>query len=167
MSSWKYDGDFIFAFDNIEDKYMIIDKLRILNIFLPAKRKKFYVFCGFDRENQYGNDFFEQDIEELFERISILKRYKSLPYIMRHENYIKSPYNWLYIQLSAWCNQPSLFKTFDFETFVKCKAMGGKYSKYKRDIDGYLADGNKKNKTWSEFEKFKTTHKDLFEKYFN
>lgn len=93
MSSWKYDGDFIFAFDNIEDKYMIIDKLRILNKFLPAKRKKFYVLCGFDRKNQYGNDFFEQDIEELFERISILKRYKSLPYIMRHENYIKSPYS--------------------------------------------------------------------------
>lgn len=167
MSSWKYDGDFIFAFDNIEDKYMIIDKLRILNGFLPAKRKKFYVFCGFDRENQYGNDFFEQDIEELFERISILKRYKALPYIMRHENYIKSPYSWLYVQLSAWCNQPSLFKTFDFETFVKCKAMGNKYSKYKRDIDGYLTDGNKKNKTWLEFEKFKITHKDLIEKYFN
>lgn len=45
--------------------------------------------------------------------------------------------------------------------------MGNKYSKYKRDIDGYLAYGNKKNKTWLEFEKFKATHKDLFKKYFN
>lgn len=167
MSNWKYDGDFIFAFDNIEDKHIIIDKLKILNEFLPTKRKKFYVFCGFDRDSQYEYGFFERDIEQLLERINILRRYKSLPYIMRHENYIKSPYKWLYIQLAAWTNQPSIFKTFDFITFVKCKAMGSSYSKYKRDIGRYLQDGGKKNKTWIALEEFCRTHKELCEKYFN
>lgn len=85
---------------------------------------------------------------------------------MRHENYINSPYKWLYIQLAAWTNQPSLFNTFDFITFVKCKAMGNDYSKYKRDIERYLQDGGKKNDTWIALEKFCETHQELCNKYF-
>ena len=40
-------------------------------------------------------------------------------------------------------------------------------SKYKRDIEGYLQDGGKKNKTWIALEEFCRTHKELCEKYFN
>ena len=124
------------------------------------------MFCGFDREGKYDEYFWERDIEELLERIYILKRKDALPYVMRHENYIKSPYKWLYIQLASWANQPSLFKTFDFITFVKCKAMGNAYSRYKRDIDCYLQDGGKKNATWIALEEFCRTHKELCKKYF-
>lgn len=165
MTKWKYDGDFIFAFDSIQDKDRIIEKLDILNQYMSKRRKKFYVFCGFDRNNKYDNDFYERDIEELLERIYILKNKGALPYVMRHENYIRSPYKQLYIQLAAWTNQPSIFKTFDFITFVKCKAMGTKYSKYKRNIDKYLQDGGKKNTNWLLIEEFCKTHKNLFEKY--
>lgn len=167
MAKWKYDGDFIFAFDNIKDKDKIVEKLDILNNYIGKRRKKFYVFCGFDRDAKYDNEFWERDIEELLERIYILKSKNALPYVMRHENYTNSPYKWIYIQLAAWANQPLLFKTFDFITFVKCKAMGTSYSKYKRDIEGYLQDGGKKNETWIALEEFCRTHKELCEKYFN
>lgn len=45
--------------------------------------------------------------------------------------------------------------------------MGTSYSKYKRDIEGYLQDGGKKNETWIALEEFCRTHKELCEKYFN
>lgn len=50
MMSWKYDGDFIFAFDNIEDKEVIEKKLTRLYDLYPENKKnlKFYVFCGFN-----------------------------------------------------------------------------------------------------------------------
>ena len=166
MASWKYDGDFIFAFDNIKDKDEIVKKLGILNESIGKRHKKFYVFCGFDRDGKYDSNFWERDIEEVLERIYILKDKKCFPYVMRHENYINSPYKWLYIQLAAWTNQPSLFNTFDFITFVKCKAMGNDYSKYKRDIERYLQDGGKKNDTWIALEKFCETHQELCNKYF-
>jgi len=167
MASWKYDGDFIFAFDNIKDKDEIVKKLGILNESIGKRHnKKFYVFCGFDRDGKYDSNFWERDIEEVLERIYILKDKKCFSYVMRHENYINSPYKWLYIQLAAWTNQPSLFNTFDFITFVKCRAMGNDYSKYKRDIERYLQDGGKKNATWIALEKFCETHQELCNKYF-
>lgn len=49
MEKWKYDGDFIFAFDNIADKQTIINKLDMLYQVSPnwKKQMKFYCFCGF------------------------------------------------------------------------------------------------------------------------
>lgn len=167
MATWMYDGDYIFAFDNIQDKDIITKNIDILNQYLGSnKRKKFYVFCGYDRNDKYNSDFYERDIEEMLERVLILRKKRCLPYVMRHENYLKSPYKWLYIGISSWCNQPSMFKTFDFETFFKCKQMGTKYSKYKRDIDRYLQDGGRKNENWRSFDKFVETHKGIYNKYF-
>ena len=49
--SWKYDGDYIFAFDDIADMELIESKLRRLYELYPEfrKRLKFYVLCGYDR----------------------------------------------------------------------------------------------------------------------
>ena len=148
MQKWKYDGDFIFAFDNIEDKNIIIDKMEMLYLIVPdwKKQMKFYCFCGFDRQGKYDYDFWVKDIKELFDRFFILAKYSAHPYVMRHENYKKSPFFHLYDAIAAYANQPSIYATFDFETFCKCRGMKPEgYKKYKRDVEGYLKEYKKKN----------------------
>lgn len=50
MMNWKYDGDYIFAFDNIEDKKTIEKKLARIRELHPENKRnlKFYVFCGYN-----------------------------------------------------------------------------------------------------------------------
>lgn len=105
----KYDGDYIFAFDNIEDKELIKKKLQLIRKYSKAECK-FYCFCGFDRNGVYDEAFWKQDLYDVFERINILMEYNCIPYIMRHENWVNSPYKGTYINLVDWCNIPSLYK---------------------------------------------------------
>ena len=115
----NYYGDYIFAFDNIEDKNIIIEKLKIWNNHRKTKgdNTKFYVLCGYDRENKYDYNFWIKDIEDTFERIKILNDNGCLPYIMRYKESENSPYRGTYINLSAWCNQPSLFRKMTYREF--------------------------------------------------
>jgi hypothetical protein len=77
------------------------------------------VFCVFNHNSSnYNDDFWVQDILDLFERIKILSQYGCLPYIMRHENYHKSPFRGMYINLARWCNQPQMFKKKSYREFV-------------------------------------------------
>lgn len=122
----KYHGDFIFAFDHIQDKEIITEKLDIWRRHCK-KETKLYVLCGFDaRSNdpKYGINLdipVEKkdliDIKNTFERIHILMKYGCLPYIMRYISYKESPYHGIYTQLARWCNQPSHFKRMSFEEF--------------------------------------------------
>ena len=167
MSTWNYDGDFIFAFDNIADKNIIINKLEMLYNINPhwKKQMKFYCFCGFDRESKYNELFWFKDIKELFERIFILSKYSCLPYIMRHENYKQSPYWHIYDCIAAWCNQPSMFKTFTFSDFCKCRGMKPEgYKKYKRNFEEYLAEYKIKYSSWKYFEEFMKDTNNIFNK---
>ena len=117
----NYIGDYIFAFDNIEDKELIESKLKIWNQCRKTKGSttKFYVFCGFDRNDNYNEEFWKQDIIDTFERVKILMTYGCLPYIMRHKNYENSPYRGTYINLSRWCNQPSFYKKKSYREFCQ------------------------------------------------
>lgn len=169
MQKWKYDGDFIFAFDNIEDKNIIIDKMEMLYLTVPdwKKQMKFYCFCGFDRQGKYDYDFWVKDIKELFDRFFILAKYSAHPYVMRHENYKKSPFFHLYDAIAAYANQPSIYATFDFETFCKCRGMKPEgYKKYKRDVEGYLKEYKKKNAPWSYLEDFVENNQNLYNQIF-
>ena len=58
----KYDGDFIFAFDNISDKDIIEKKAKLIRKYYKSKghNVKFYVLCGFDRQNKYDLDFWSK-----------------------------------------------------------------------------------------------------------
>lgn len=114
----KYDGDYIFAFDNVEDAELIERKLKLIREY-TNKVPKFYTFCGFDRNDTWDKNFWKQDLWDVWKRIEILMNYQCLPYIMRHENYIKSPYRGTYINLAAWCNQPSVFKKKSYREFVE------------------------------------------------
>lgn len=169
MQKWKYDGDFIFAFDNIEDKNVIVNKMEMLYQEIPnwKKQMKFYCFCGFDRQGKYDYDFWVKDIKELFDRFFILAKYSAHPYVMRHENYKNSPFYHLYDAIAAYANQPSIYSTFDFDTFCKCRGMKPEgYKKYKRDIDGYLAEYGKKNAPWTYLEYFIKNNKEVYDTIF-
>lgn len=119
ISHSKYKGDFIFAFDNIDEKADIINKIKLWKEYYKAKgNTKLYVFCGFDRNGKYDLNFWKQDMIDIFERIKILMTYGCIPYIMRHENYKNSPFAGMYITLARWCNQPSFFKKESLKEYV-------------------------------------------------
>jgi len=113
----KYDGDYIFAFDNVAD-YKIIEKKLIMLRKYTNKVPKFYTFCGFDRSDKWDLDFWRQDLWDLFKRIALLMKYQCLPYIMRFNRYEESPYRGMYILLANWCNSPSFFKKKSLRQFV-------------------------------------------------
>lgn len=109
LFSSKYDGDYIFAFDNIADYELIKRKLKLIREYTDVI-PKFYVFCGFDRNDKWDYKFWVQDIFDLMKRIQLLQQYHCIPYIMRFNQYIQSPYQGVYKVIAAWCNQPSFFK---------------------------------------------------------
>lgn len=111
----KWIGDYIFAFDNIKDAKIIEDKMRLIRKY-TSRKIKFYTFCGFNHvdESDFSEDFWVQDIIDLFERIKILMKYGCYPYVMRHANYERSPYRGVYINIAQWCNQPNLFAKFSY-----------------------------------------------------
>lgn len=114
----KYDGDYIFAFDNVEDYDLIERKLQLLRKYTD-KIPKFYTFCGFDRADKWDDEFWKQDLWDIFKRIELLMEYHCLPYIMRFARYEESPYRGTYINLAAWCNQPNAFKKKSYREFVE------------------------------------------------
>ena len=170
MSTWKYDGEFIFAFDNIADEELIVSKLKLIRETVPDLKRelKFYVFCGFDRQGNYDNDFWHDDIYNLFKRIDILSQFGAKPYVMRFENVYKTELSSFYAAVAAWCNQPSIFNTFTFRLFCQCRGMRKNgYSIYKRDIDGYLKDIGKKGSEWRSMEMVELLFPDIAQKYFD
>jgi len=113
LSKSKYHGDFIFAFDNWKDKDLIEKALKIWKHHNSKKTTKFYLFCGFmlSKDNL---DKFYKDIWELFQRIRVLMSYECIGYVMRHDDYHKSPLPNIYVQIARWCNQPQFYKKQSF-----------------------------------------------------
>ena len=105
----RYDGDFIFAFDNVVDAELIEQKIRLVRRYSNAVLK-FYCFTGFDRGDRWDAAFWERDVCDLFSRIEILMRNGCIPYVMRYARYRESPYRGLIISITRWCNQPAMFK---------------------------------------------------------
>lgn len=144
ISKCKYKGDFIFAFDNILEKDLIINKIKLWKKHYTKKgNTKLYVFCGFDRNNKYDKQFWDQDIIDTFERIKILMTYGCIPYIMRHQNYLNSPHKGIYITLARWCNQPSFFKKESLKEYVYITDGIGRENKdyaAKRYIEQYAKE---------------------------
>lgn len=130
----KYDGEYIFAFDNVADYEIIEKKLKLIRKYTD-KIPKFYVFCGFDRSDNWS-DFWYQDIVDIFKRIDLLMRYRCLPYIMRFNRYTESPFRGIYVTLARWCNQPSMFKKKSFEEFCAIRSDSQKY------LDDFLSKTN-------------------------
>lgn len=111
LNDCNYYGDYIFAFDHVEDAPLMEKKLLLWRQYCD-KPTKLYVLAGFD-----GID--DKEVVSVFERIRILLKYGCLPYIMRHENYEKSPYRELFIQVARWCNQPRFLKKISFRQYCE------------------------------------------------
>ena len=107
----RYCGDFIFAFDHIEDRDLIEKRLALWRSYTD-RGTRLYVLCAFDSQD-------ERDIENTFERIKILMRFGCLPYIMRYESYKASRWRSLYVNIARWCNQPQFFKKKSFRQFCE------------------------------------------------
>lgn len=119
LANSRYDGDYIFAFDNITDKNIIIDKAKLLRKYVKKEQKiKFYVLCAFDRDNLYNEQFWISDIRNTFDRVFILAKFGFKPYIMRYIAYKNSKYYGTYVNLATWCNQPSIFWKLSYKNFV-------------------------------------------------
>lgn len=111
----KYDGDYTFAFDKIEDYNLIHKKLQMIRRHTDKTSIKFYVLVGYESTDV-------NDIKNAFKRIELLMEYHCLPYIMRFQNKNEIPWKdseWrgMYITLARWCNQPSFFKKKSFREF--------------------------------------------------
>lgn len=146
LTNTRYHGDFIFAFDHIEERDIIEKNLKIWQKY-SQKIAKLYVLCGYDSQD-------EVDIANTFERIKILMKYHCLPYIMRHEYYEKSKYRGVYVTLARWCNQPNFLKKKSFRQY--CEA-NQEYHKNPKTLCSAL-------RTMREFE---SDHPDIAEKYFD
>lgn len=128
-SNWV--GDYIFAFDNIKDKDIIENKLKLIRKYTNVV-PKFYLFCGYNHDipDHYTDEFWKHDIEDMFKRIEILMKYKCLPYIMRYKDYEVSPYRGTYVNISRWCNQPSFFKKKSYREFCIANGLNSACYKY-------------------------------------
>lgn len=147
-SNWI--GDYIFAFDNIKDRRIVCRKLSLIRQH-TNKIPKFYCFCGYnhDAPDTYDDEFWITDVRDLFERVSILMRYKSLPYIMRYKDYKLSPYRGMYVTIARWCNQPSYFKKLSFREFCQRTAECGSNSSMRYALE------------------FEAKHPEIAERYFD
>lgn len=129
---------------------------------------KFYIFCGFDRNNIYDEKFWINDIISIFERCKILAKYSALPYIMRFEKAYESNYKGLYSTIASWCNQASFFKKMTFKQFAIGRGMSNElYKIYKERPLNYINDGNKKGSCWRYMEEFETIYPKIAEQYFD
>lgn len=112
----RYDGAYIFAFDDWKDAPLIEEKLKLIRS-VTKKAIKFYVLCGFDRRGKYDEEFWRRDLQETFLRIELLIKYDALPFVMKHQNYRRSPYSKIYTQIARWCNQVNIFWKMSFGEF--------------------------------------------------
>lgn len=134
LFSSRYDGDYIFAFDNVADAPLIEEKLKLIRRHTGVV-PKFYCFCGFDRGDRWDGDFWRQDIFDLFTRIELLMKYRCLPYVMRFARYIESPYRGVYISVARWCNQPSFFKKKSLREFAGANGKNSACYRYLSDFE--------------------------------
>lgn len=154
LASWKYDGELIFAFDNIEDREIIEEKLRLIHNCAPeiTRELRFYVFCGFDRNGAYDEVFWKNDIHDLFERIRILSKHKALAYVMRYESVYDTKYAPFYACVASWCNQPGMFRHKTFREFAILRGQ-------RKTID--------KGACWRAMEMVEEMYPDISHEYFD
>lgn len=109
ISKINYYGEYFFAFDNIKDEKLITEKLLLFQKYITGTWKsKFFLYCHPDMDIQ----------TDILHRIKWCKTHEVLPYLMRDESCWGSKYKNFFIDLAAWCNQPSFFKKLTFEQFI-------------------------------------------------
>ncbi len=108
LSQLNYIGEYIFAFDNIKYKNMLEIKLKVIKKYITKDwRIKFFIYCNT-----------KMPISDSIKRIEWCRKNKCLPYLMRDKNCWDSVNRDFYIDLSAYTNQPGLFKNMTFTDYI-------------------------------------------------
>lgn len=107
----NYMGEYIFAFDNWSMRDVVERKLRLLE-WTGDWKKKFYVYvCP------------EMPIADTVRRIMFLKNNRCLPYLMRDVSCWATGLAEFWVDLAAYCNQPSMFKKMSFSSFLDIREI--------------------------------------------
>jgi hypothetical protein len=118
LSEMNYMGEYIFAFDNINLEEIVGKKLNIIKKYITKDwRIKLFVYCHPDLN--IPND--------VYHRILWCRDHKVLPYVMRHQDCWSSANAMTYNDFAAWCNQPGIFKTHDYEGFCRKRRTSRPY----------------------------------------
>lgn len=119
-----------FAFDDISSKKTVINALDMLKKEgLKDWKSRWYVYVG------------EKDtFETVYERLSLLRKYKQAVYVMRDEKVYNKPE---FIALASWGNTMGAFKMSDFKDIVEKSIRMKPYKKY---VDKYLLNSERINK---------------------
>lgn len=135
LNEMKYHGDWMFAFDNIKDKDLIENKLKIWKKYCK-KQTRLYVLVAYDSQDI-------DDVINTFERIKILMKYGCIPYIMRYKDYENSKMRGIYVTLARWCNQVSFYKKNSFRQYctdVSSNGVGSSAYRYMREFEKLYPD---------------------------
>ena len=109
LSECNYMGEYFFAFDDVRNEKIISEKITLFKKYVQKDWKiKLFIYCHPDMNIQ----------NDVLYRIKWCKDRKILPYFMRDISCWDSDNRDLYIDLAAYCNQPSLFKKLTFEEFI-------------------------------------------------
>jgi len=121
----KYDGELFFAFDNLSDAERIERKLSMFREY-SNKKIRMYLLCGYDHNGKYNKDFWLADIESIFKRLEIIRKYQVMPYLMRYERYLDSPFAGLYKNIATYCNFAGIFMAISFSQFCENERQNSK-----------------------------------------
>ncbi len=136
----RYDGDYIFAFDDYHDTKIVYDKLKLIRKHYKVRHKvKFYVLCAYDRSGKYDDAFWRWDLNTTCRRINLLRQFDCLAYLMRFEKYRESPYKQIYNNLAAYTNQPQFWDAMVFSEFAEARSKN--VNDYTYDLERLLLSG--------------------------
>ena len=111
-----YPNEYVFAFDDLKYVGMINEKVKIIKKYITGDWKlKFYVYTHPDMQ-----------VNDILTRVHWCRDRKFLPYIMRDESCYYHKNNNFYTDLTAWCNQPRLFKKLSFEEVLIKRSKNNK-----------------------------------------
>jgi hypothetical protein len=150
LENSTYDKRVYFAFDEYDDRDLIVDKLKLWRKF-SKKDTKLYVLTGFDKQKKYDEDFWLSDIASTFERIRIILDYDCLPFIMRYQEVYTSQYKTMYDAISNWTNSSGFVYKKSFREYLNYKRFKLDFfedfeKKYPRIADTYFE--TKRNIEW-------------------
>ena len=147
LSECRYHGHISFAFDDIDDTPIILERMGVLSRYEFSASPRFFMISGFDKNNRWDKQFWENDIHSVLERIKILFDHRFMPYVTRFERQWESPYLNMYTAISTWIDRPMNFTTMTLREYVtnrteqigsKCKRMVEEFEKEYPWVTPYL-----------------------------
>jgi len=109
LAKLSYIGAYTFAFDHVKYIKLIERKTAILKKHISRDwGMRFFVYQNAETYS----------ISDLLTRIDWCINNKCLPYVMRDNNCWTSEHSDFYVDIAAYCNQPSILKKMTFEEFL-------------------------------------------------